>query len=372
MKNIIILLLSFLCFGKANYLNTSNYFVPYFVSLPDSLGPMWDFNYDWWYHSGSIQTKNQNISLVSVHIRLGTINDVLSTFSIGLGYNNIFSSNMDIGYGFSNNKNKENGHGLTIETGMLNYYNKYKNDNMSSLMLLKYGIIGKVGSIYEIQINTNATQIFLNMTDMIGVVFEDTSGFVGNYSFEFAFPNLKINNGFILQDGIKDEIIGGNIWLDRQVIKKMDSDILYTGNWFFFTINNKTYVFRYIFPKIKNQWMVGSLINPPVFPTYSICMEYSQNSAKILNSNNYDFNILNYNDPNNSPHWTSPNTNLTYGNAWIVKLYNENYIIKTLYNNSEIYTYLSSDLMVSAFEGSINVYYNNDIIGSGFMEQMVR
>ena len=86
----------------------------------------------------------------------------------------------------------------------------------------------------------------------------------------------------------------------------------------------------------------------------------------MLDSTEFDLNILQPETPSQSPHWTSPTSGHTYCTAWNLRIKETIYTIKALVPESEV-TLGTSDF----FEGAAIMTDENGIeVGKVFVEEM--
>lgn len=358
----------------SHYLNASDGHVPYFASLPFGIGPLFDFPVEWWYYAGYAKTENNtDVSILIMVTRFGTSDEVYSIVEYGIGYNEFYKGSSNLGTNFSFDKNYPVKNGITMSIPSLtNYYLLFEDNDTTVKCELTHGKIGVKNSLHTIYFKNNNILLNLTVNDQYGAIFEGHNGYIANNSIDFGFPKLSIIEGNIMMNNTENKIISGNMWLDRQALSDTYNSnyVLYTGNWIYLDFeNNNKYLFRYLWlPKVKDwqdtQWIIGPNSNAPPIKSYGF--DLSNDNVVDMKDNEYSINILYYKSPNKSPHWKSPTSNITYGSAWIIQIYNNSYIIETVYNNAEILTYPQS-----AFEGALIIKSMNDTyLGNGFIEQM--
>ncbi len=92
--------------------------------------------------------------------------------------------------------------------------------------------------------------------------------------------------------------------------------------------------------------------------------------VNVLDSSEFDLNILHPSDPALSPHWQSkiPASGQTYCSAWKLKIRDTTYILSVLVPGSEVF------LGTYFFEGAADVYTTQGcvevVVGKAFCEQM--
>ena len=281
---------------------------------------------------------------------------------------------------------------------------------MSMTCVLTSGTLGLSGAKYTVDMTDviHGVSASFVLEDTFGMILQGASGAIGKDSYEFAMPSLTILGGTITLDGVKTELGGGNLWLDQQsvsgkstsqqslhgesishtsqhlseqqmeaVLAEHAASQLYTGNWLGVVMDDKTvYVLVFYWPKKQHQWIVGSELHPPVNPTSKMGLEYPPlpswdhqspvQGVNVLDSSEFDLNILVPLDPSESPHWTSPTSQQTYCSAWRLKIRNQVYHMTALVPGSEV------KLPGTAFfEGAATICDDSGHqIGHAFVEQM--
>ncbi|XAT59576.1 hypothetical protein GN278_01290 [Rhodobacteraceae bacterium Araon29] len=211
----------------------------------------------------------------------------------------------------------------------------------------------------------------LRLRDTRGAVMEGDNGYVGpgmfgkistsfhNLSYECAQPRLEIESGWIEVGDASHQITEGTLWMDRQMIhaekeashqirspltlSKVEGIIsalshvgaaqpLYCGNWIALTFDSGYSMALAVFWKQKaKQWQSGSALGcGPIAGFGNLYlprgMDLGDRSDPIapwrlqpkIGSDMWDFdiNILDTKHPDDSPHWTSDVTGITYASAW--------------------------------------------------------
>ena len=369
--------------------------VPYTPALPGAMGPLWSFPIEWWYYAGWAhdQTGSKNFSILVMIIRYGHISNSITgggaiLYGIGTsaaGSNQAhFESQWSIGLGSFPSPTSAS---WSIKTTT--------DKQMTMTCTLTSGTLGLSEAMYKLDMTdvTHGISTSFVLKDTFGMVLEGASGAFkgrGKDSYEFAMPSLSIQEGTITMDGETTLLGGGNLWLDRQSINQQSlhghstsgtppssQHQLYTGNWLAIIMNDQThYVLVFFWPKKQNQWIVGTELHPPVDPTGKIGLEYPPLSnwdhhspvqgVHVLDSTEFDLNILHPNDPPISPHWTSPTSHQTYCSAWKLRIRKNVYTMTALIPESEVHgnnTYF--------FEGAANICdEHNSKVGRSFVEQM--
>lgn len=366
--------------------------VPYTPALPGAMGPLWDFPIEWWYYggwaTGLTETKKFTILMQTIRISPDPTN-TSAAILYGIGTETPGSFVTHSGYGsgqFPPPTSTSWSMAATMKT-------------MQSTMTCKLtsGILGLSGATYQLDMNdtTNSVSASFILKDTFGMILEGASGAFhkagGECSYEFAMPSLTIEKGStITMNGKTTKLGGGNLWLDRQTIspgssseqrfisKSVDSKPLYTGNWLAVNMNDRTvYNMVFFWPKEKEQWKVGTELTPAVDPIYKIGLEYPSlanwdgrshppaQGVYILEQGDFDLNILEPKNPNQSPHWKSPESKQTYCTAWKLKIKDKHYTMTAWVPGSEV------NLGTYFFEGAASIRDEADHeVGCAFVEQM--
>ena len=234
-------------------------------------------------------------------------------------------------------------------------------------------ILGLAKASYKLEIvdtSKGLNAVFI-MHDPFGAILVLASGIEKSPSYEYALPCLNIMNGsYIKMNGEKYYLLDGNLWLNRQthapdsgsVSQNLNSkqlplrhqpaagQQLYTGNCLAIVMNNKTvYVMAFFWPEKKDQWIVGSKLNPPHPPLAKTGLKFLYSSEWInwkdippmqgvfvLDPDEFDLNIFDPNNPSDSPHWKSPTTKQTYCSKWQLQIGDIRYIMTALVPESEV------------------------------------
>ena len=387
--------------------------LPYTPALPGAMGPLWDFPMEWWYYAGWAhdKSKSKQFTILIQAIRMthgqpreqNTLSGIL--YGIGASASSPkqpnFTAQWGLGNGFSTTPGNNTGLVIpppTATSWSLEAHTDPQSTKISMSCALTSGTLGLSGATYTLDMSdeTNKVGASLVLKDTFGIVLEGASGADFNKSYEFAMPSIEIMGGTITHDGVTTELGGGNLWLDRQTIipppsshvhssKEQhmaamlgaSSGQLYTGNWLAIIMNDKTvYSLAFFWPKKRNQWIVGSELDPPVNPVYKVGLKYPPlpnwdlkspvQGVNVLDSSEYDLNILLPHDPNESPHWTSPTSGQTYCSAWKLRIGENVYNMTAFVPESEV-----NFLKIFFFEGAATISDDNDRpVGCAFVEQM--
>ena len=360
--------------------------IPYTPSLPDAMGPLWDYPIEWWYYGGwaTDVTGSKKFTVLLQIVRLhDTLLEefALSDMLVGIGYRDKFISNQRTGIGKFPK--------ATSSDWSIYFSNGGATATMSCKLMS--GILGLSGASYQLDIEDQAKKVSASfmLKDNFGMIMEGGSGAfhkTASSSLEYALPSLTIQSGSsITIDGTKTTLGGGSLWLDRQTISHSVSHFnqpLYTGNWLAITMNDNTvYNLVFFWPTKNKQWQVGSELQPPVYPTGRIGLEYPSlpgwqgqslppaNGVIVLGQDEFDLNLLNADDPNNSPHWTSPTSNNTYSTAWRLMIKGNIYSMKAWVPKSEVSGGLGGS--IHFFEGAASIYnHEGEEVGHAFVEEM--
>jgi hypothetical protein len=354
------------------------------ISLPSCLGPLLDFEQEWWYYAGYATDSNNNryslqfsVNRFSFAIGDSATHVIACLTGIGNAADNSYFFNTSFGMGVSNDAS--NPQGLTLPTVTDSSFalttHPAIGDNTTSVSYTGGEAVGTTGSTY--QLNSSATTPVaaaaqINLADERGMIMEWQSGYIGpdkrdqfsNASYEFAQPRLKISSGTITLNGKPVSITGGHLWLDRQVItsppsagtapvtaqlmngllKMQNMKALYRGSWFGITLDSGATMVCACFwqePAAgKLQWQTGTLLGLPPLTTYANLyypLPADGDLRRIANGGSYlrgiekedaegspfdfDINILTPDTPGSSPHWQSPLLEKpTYSNGWWIRV----------------------------------------------------
>lgn len=372
--------------------------IPYTPALPGAMGPLWNFPIEWWYYGGwawgtdtTGTPRAFTILMQTIRLSQDTQNTAAAIlYGIGSETSNFFTNSV---YGIGN----------FPYASSTSWSTSFTDDAKSTTMtceLTSNKMLGLCGATYQLNMSTTGIAVSLTLEDQLGMVMEGTSGaFHGKTenSFEYAIPTLAIKSGTITMKGVKTTLSGGNLWLDRQTISSGQGDAhvlsprslvsaaaakpLYTGNWLVVHMNDGTvYNLVFFWPQQKEQWIVGSELQPPVNPLGKIGLEYPPlpsswggqncpptNGVNILGQDDFDLNILNPSNPYDSPNWKSPKSDHTYSSAWKLKIKDQTYKMTAWVPGSEVH------LGTFFFEGAASIAKideDAEIEGYAFVELM--
>lgn len=380
--------------------------VGYTLALPSAMGPLWEFPIEWWYYAGWATdlsgSKKFTILLETMRLNQNT-KETLACILYGIGsfppgsMNPPFITNWSAGVGKFPSPTSTSWSTSLCAVAPIQAEMTCK---------LTSGTLGLSGATYQLDMTdtTNNVSASLSLKDTFGMILEGASGAFrktgGGDSFEFAMPSLSILEGSTLSlNGETTRLGRGNLWLDRQTEGRSssglgqrflhaaqpglgDSKPLYTGNWLGVTMNDQTqYVIVFFWkPKVKpeKQWIVGTELEPAIYPTKKIGLEYPAlptswdghapvQGVNVLESSDFDLNIWNPKDPRSSPHWTSP-AGITYCSSWRLRIRDKVYKMTVLVPGSEV-----KCVEQGFFEGAATITLpESDIqeVGHAFVEQM--
>ena len=377
--------------------------VAYTPSLPGAMGPIMDFDIEWWYYVGWATdvtgTKQYTILLQTVRNSWPTP-DRNAALLYGIGFDRVGSQHDQRFI-----TNSVHGSGKfptpTSTSWSTSFQTPSASPNPQATMDCKLtsGVLGLSGAEYKLSMSdvTNNISAKFTVKDTLGMVLEGASGAFhkagGGNSYEYAAPCLTIQEGStITMNGEEIQLAAGNLWLDRQTILPVGQNHqelimtspsssgkpkpLYTGNWFVVHMNDKTiYNLVFIWPEKPEQWIVGTKVVPPVYPLSKIGLEYPAVSTwnesspvqgvNVLKSTEFDMNILQPEHPSLSPHWKSPKSGQTYCSAWHLRIKEKVYTIRAIIPGSEVF------LGTYFFEGAAILTDENGCkVGNVFAEQM--
>jgi hypothetical protein len=274
------------------------------------------------------------------------------------------------------------------------------------------------------------------LVDQRGTVMEGVSGYVGPdmfpkdsnpgapSSYECAQPLLQISNGTIVINDTVHKITKGNLWMDRQMVaaansgpegsamgmatpanaddlknmmatQAVASKALYRGDWMGVTLNNGVSMALAEFWQPSNpQWITGTKVGlPPQNGFGNLFFSTSQNATPVSNGGrqlkprlsltddepwDFDINILEPGEGNNSPHWHSPLTGQRYATAWELEFapHMQQYGVP-----EKLYVYALCENCENVMPMKLNAYFEGtamaytdkeqtNMVGHVFVEQM--
>ena len=367
--------------------------LPYHPSLPGAMGPQWNFPFEWWYYGGWAQSvspidnqpgpKFTLFLQVSRYLVDGNGRDgdteqqirILYGFGTRTNISSQFLANYSYATGFHSKKLPpgQPQYGLIIPpTTEDQWYCEARTTTMQATTQLTDGILGIAGASYKLEL-TDTSQglhaVFI-MHDPFGGILELSTKI--NPTYEYALPSLNImNESYIVLNDVKYNLVDGNLWLDREMIKytpvlgstsqKLNSKLfplhhqsatgkeLYVGDWFAIVMNNKTvYEMLVFWPPKKNQWIVGDKLIPPIPPLQKYGVKYPYSSDWMnwkgmpamqgviaLDQSEFNVNIFDPSNPSLSPHWKSPVSGQTYCTKWQLQIGDKQYVMTSLVPESE-------------------------------------
>ena len=367
---------------------------PYSPSLPAAMGPIWDFPMEWRYYVGWAHDRSGSKHFtILVEILRSLLNDShLAVILQGIGTpgpsNQNFSSQLSVAEGT-----------FPTPTSTSWSIDATSTFGMKMTSVLTSGILGLSGATYKVDLTDEEHSVSASfmLKDTFGMILEGASSSKSSSefqkpSYEFAMPSLTITEGTITMDGETTELGGGNLWLDRQTLAPVSppnteasllahtgrlSSQLYIGNWLGVVMNDHVvYVLIFFWPKHQPQWIVGSELQHPVYPTRKVGLKYLPlpnwdhaspvQGVHVLDDGEFDLNILLPDDPSKSPHWTSPTSHQTYCSAWRLRIGSQVYGMQALVPGSEV------NMVVNFFfEGAATICYDmSHEVGHAFVEQM--
>ena len=375
--------------------------IPYTPSLPDAMGPLWDFPIEWWYYAGwaTDETGNKKFTVLLEILRCTLLSDKTLTGAAilyGIGTDSAsFVTNSVMGNG-----DFPPATSTAWSVGFKAF--DFLDEASMTCKMTSNGVLGLAGASYQLEMVDKEKSVAASFTmeDHLGMVLEGGSGAFhktgGANSFEFAMPSLSITSGSITLSGKTTKIGSGNLWLDRQTetLSILDPDWqnlkyppashprskpLYTGNWLAINMNDHTvYNLVFFWPRKTEQWKVGSELQPPVYPKSKIGLEYPSlpnwqgeshppvSGVVVLGQDEFDLNILEPGDPNSSPHWNSKPSQPTYCTAWRLMIKGKVYNMTALVPGSQV------KQGKYFFEGAASICNISDgtEVGHAFIEQM--
>jgi len=292
------------------------------ISLPSCLGPLLQYQQEWWYYAGYAKDSGGNSYSLQFSINRFPIVDADPLLQIiacitGIGDAATNTYHLSTAYGLGVSTDPELIMGLTIPTVSDELYDISTSPGLGTAkthVQLTGGHAGVAGSTYQLDSSAtgeDAYAVSLQLSDERGMVLEWQSGYIGPIpsdqfsasSFEFAQPRLNITGGSLTLRGVSHMITSGMLWLDRQVLTfpekaavpeavgllplsgmlspehlgKIGSVLqqmkpLYTGSWMGINLNNGLSVVLACFwqtpPEGILQWQTGTLLGLPPNATY--------------------------------------------------------------------------------------------------------
>ena len=363
--------------------------VPYTPALPGAMGPLYDFEAEWWYYAGwasnSDEMKKFTILVETLRTPIGC------SILYGIGSTDVVDSDKQEHLFQTKWIDVKSAGDFPVPTATRWSITVPKpriccRPSASMSCKLTSGVLGLRDATYKVDMTDSAehVNVSLNLKDMMGMVLEGASGAYGaelpkKSSYEYAMPFLTIQDGSTITiAGKTTELNRGNIWLDRQCINYADlpkaPKPMYTGNWLAVAMDDQTrYSFAFFWPERHPQWIVGSELK--VDPIHKIGLEYPAlhswdkstpiQGVNVLGETEFDLNILNPHDPSNSPHWTSTTSKHTYCSAWRIKIRDKTYKMTVLIPDCEV------KVESCFFEGAATIFDENDSeVGHAFVEMM--
>ena len=359
--------------------------VSYAPSLPGVMGSQSHYQLQWWFYGGwatdSANSKQYSIVLWS-HRALEVSGGMfygIGVKSTALQSDTAFFTRTDrIAVGEFPIPTATDWHTKVDTLGLIE-----RKASMSCKLLS--GTLGLRDATYQLEMNDENENIRLSLKlqSCVGLLEEGPACmYPGMETIQFNMPAMTILEGSISIAGETSQLATGNIWLDRQCLKMKLINFfkpLYIGVWLAITMNDKTsYTIQFIWPKIEEtgmQWIVGTDVGKP--PTMQTALEYPAlldwdgtspvQGVHVLGKEEFDLNILNPKDPQNSPHWKNLKTDKgnTYCTAWNFKLKGKFYKMDCLVPSCEVF------LDTYFFEGAATISdADGSQVGYAFVEQM--
>jgi hypothetical protein len=313
------------------------------ISLPSCLGPLLQYQQEWWYYAGYARDAGGNNYSLQFSINRMPLSGADPLFQViacmtGIGdaaTNNYFF-NTAFNMGISTDPSIPLG--LTIPAVTNTSYDistKPLIGTAKTRIHLTGGQAGVAGSTYQLSSSStspaaSAYEAELQLLDERGMILEWQSGFIGpdspsqfdSSSFEFAQPRLRIQSGSLVLEGTTRVITEGMLWLDRQVVTNPPASSsvsaittsakksftsqellanlisnpgmksLYQGSWMGITLNNGATMVCACFwqdpPKGKLQWRTGTLLGLPPKATYgNLYFPLERNLRRMPNGGSY-------------------------------------------------------------------------------------
>jgi hypothetical protein len=328
------------------------------VSMPDIFSIQWNMPLDTWFYAGHASDANGVEYSLNLYFARGfapTATDPLNQWvSLGIGVGNAGTGayHMCTAHGSGASELPGTNADLYVPPASDSaYLLQFSGGDPAATGSMAYSggaSMGIKGATYAASAQgTSSTgeamALELQLTDHLGTKMEGMSGWVGP-TYEIAQPRLLITGGTLTIGGATVQLIRGSLWHDRQTYTspppaggapppgtKPAPKPLYLGNWMVLLFaDGLTADVNVNWPKASvpgTQWMMGrALDQPPVGGTGNL---YFADGADRYNGGaflqgigdteedfDYDVNIFDPADPNQSPHWSSPVTGNVYCNKW--------------------------------------------------------
>ncbi len=310
------------------------------ISLPGCLGPLLQYENEWWYYAGFAKDSAGNHYSLQFSINRIPVANADPLFQViacltGIGDHATNTYFFDTAYGMGISTNESIPLGLTIPTVTDTAYDIATSPVIGTgktRVQLTEGNAGVLWSRYTLTSSSSATggtyAAELNLVDERGMIMEWQSAYIGpgddstfgSPSFEFAQPRLRIESGTLTLNGSPRTITGGMLWLDRQVLTNPPSNTsrqhitgdglnsselitsvinnpaklkpLYLGSWMGITLQNGVSMVLSCFwqpaAQGKLQWKTGTLLGlPPLMANGNIYFTLDEDLRRVPNGGSY-------------------------------------------------------------------------------------
>jgi hypothetical protein len=332
------------------------------VSMPDIFSIQWDMQLDSWFYAGHAIDSEGKVYTVNVYFGRGEAlpdtpgADQGVTLGVGIGVGGTgqhpgqyHMAAIPQGMGLSDDP--DHPAMMTIPPATDFSYSIAYQTPPASIVYVGVGpddpAVGTKGATYTLSLSDavdgagSAMAIELQLTDALGTCMEGYSGFVGGasqsddglFTYEIPQPQLTITGGSLTVGGKTVTIVAGNLWHDRQTYTyppgraPAPGGPLYRGCWIPLQFDNGVSAALSAGwsdrPK-GSQWISGREAGfPPNGGTGNLFFPEGwdrYNGGALVQTAiddwDYDINIFDPNDVDESPHWTSPVTGRTYCTRW--------------------------------------------------------
>jgi hypothetical protein len=439
------------------------------ISLPSCMGLLRQYQSEWWYYVGYAEDDAGETFSLQLQMLRSSLFDQSLDLQITGGFTGIGQGDTYLwsqAYGMGVSDSLASPKSLTIPPVSNSFFQAVyipwmEFPNVSSGVVPEWrfaynggAALGAVGSRYTIFTRGNGTvstvdgqtgeasyELTVDLTDRRGMVMEGLSGYVGPdaskgehgaASYEYAQPILEIIGGTLSLGGETHHLVGGNLWLDRQVLTQdqglsatpdnthgqdlesfeaalptnlskierrgdvVAGSELYIGTWMGIVLDNGASMVLASFwqKKSQDQWITGTLTGQPPLNTFGNLYfpeEMAGENGGLLihgldlahqGKFDFDVNILNP-EPDKrsqSPHWTSPGSGQTYATAWWIRMGNRLKDIRPDFPEN-IYLFALTDCTENLMPDASNAFWEGaaricadpqcqQVIGHAFVEQM--
>jgi hypothetical protein len=329
------------------------------VAMPDIFSIQWDMPLDTWFYAGHAVDSEEGEYSLNLYFARGydpfIPSGQFASLGIGVGVAATGDYHMCTAQGSGASEDPGGSAALVVPRATDSSYSlTFSGGDPAATGSMAYSggeAMGIQGATYKARAEgTSSTGmkmiLELELNDALGTKMEGMSGWVGP-TYEIAQPRLEIVAGQVTLGDTIVQLAGGSLWHDRQTYNTVgpgsQSSIgdqptpkpkpLYTGNWMIMLFDSGlTADVNVVWPMATEpgtQWIMGRALSPPKPPVSGSGNLYFADGADRYNGGaflngvgdtdeafDYDVNIFDPADSENSPHWQSPATHNVYCNKW--------------------------------------------------------